>query len=181
MSETNESPKRVLSHLVGSTFDGKFVIQERIARGGMGVVFKGEDRSLGRAVAIKVLLQRFNTDPESVARFQREARSMASLDHPNIVPVYAIGEERGLHYFVMKFLPGVTVADRLKRIRLNLAEPFGIEEARLLLMQVSLGLGYAHTKGLIHRDVKPSNIMISDEDHGTIMDFGIVKATEDEA
>jgi len=180
LSEKSEQPKRALSHLVGATFDGKFHIVERIARGGMGVVFKGEDRSLGREVAIKVLLQRFNTDPESVARFKREARSMASLDHPNIVPVYAIGQERDLHYFVMKFLPGFTVADRLKRIRLNLAEPFGVEETRQLLMQGCKALGHAHKKGLIHRDVKPSNIMISDEGHVTIMDFGIVKATEDE-
>ncbi len=180
MSEKTDQPRRALSHLVGATFDNKFVIVERIARGGMGVVFKGEDRSLGREVAIKVLLERFNTDPESVARFKREARSMASLDHPNIVPVYAIGQERGLHYFVMKFLPGVTVADRLKRIRLNLAESFGIEETRQLMMQACKALGHAHQRGLIHRDVKPSNIMISDEGHVTIMDFGIVKATEDE-
>ena len=112
--------------LVGTSFDGKYEILSEVARGGMGIVYRGVDQSLGRPVAIKVLFKRYNSDAESVERFRREARAMASLDHPNIVPVYAIGNEFGVHYFVMKFLTGWTVSERLKRNRLGLADPFGI-------------------------------------------------------
>ena len=166
--------------LVGTCFDGKYEVLGEVARGGMGIVFRGNDRSLGRSVAIKVLLKRFNTDAESVARFRREARAMASLDHQNIVPVYAIGKEFGLHYFVMKFLTGWTVSERIKRVRLGLAEPFSQEEVRQVLIQVCRGLDHAHLKGLIHRDIKPSNIMVGPDGHVTIMDFGIVKETADD-
>ena len=166
--------------LVGTCFDGKYEVLGEVARGGMGIVFRGNDRSLGRSVAIKVLLKRFNTDAESVARFRREARAMASLDHQNIVPVYAIGKEFGLHYFVMKFLTGWTVSERIKRVRLGLAEPFSPEEVRQALIQVCRGLDHAHLKGLIHRDIKPSNIMVGPDGHVTIMDFGIVKETADD-
>ena len=167
--------------LIGTVFDGKYEVLGEVARGGMGIVFRGVDRSLGRPVAIKVLLKRFNSDAESVARFRREARAMAALDHPNIVPVYAIGNEYELHYFVMKFITGWTVAERLKRVRLGLSDPFSPEEVRLGLIQVCRGLSHAHLKGLIHRDIKPSNIMISASGHVTIMDFGIVKETNDDS
>ena len=100
--------------LVGHLLEGKYEVLGEIARGGMGAVFRGVDQSLGRPVAIKILLQRYNDDAESVERFRREARAMASLDHPNVIPVYAIGEEEGHHYFVMKFLTGWTVSERLK-------------------------------------------------------------------
>ena len=92
--------------LAGTVFDSKYEVLGEIARGGMGIVYRGTDQSLGRSVAIKVLLRQFNSDSESVARFRREARAMAALDHPNVVPVYAIGHELELHYFVMKFLAG---------------------------------------------------------------------------
>ena len=105
---------------------------------------------------------------------------MASLDHPNIVPVYAIGKEFNLHYFVMKFLTGWTLSERLKRVRLGLADPFGVEETRDILVQICEGLEHAHRRGLIHRDIKPSNIMTDPDGHATIMDFGIVKESEDD-
>ena len=132
-------------------------------------------------VAIKVLLSQFNSDAESVARFRREARAMAALDHPNVVPVYAIGHELELHYFVMKFLAGWTVSERLKRVRLGLAEPFTQEECRGCLIQLCRGLEHAHRRSLIHRDIKPSNIMIGPDGHTTIMDFGIVKEAADDS
>jgi len=166
--------------LVGTLFEGKYEVLGEVARGGMGIVYRGIDQSLGRPVAIKVLLQRYNTDPESVERFRREARAMAALDHPNIVPVYAIGVEYELHYFVMKFLTGWTVSERTKRVRLGLADRFGIQETRDILVQLCEGLEHAHRRGLIHRDIKPSNIMIDPDSNATIMDFGIVKETEDD-
>ncbi|MEE2788570.1 MAG: serine/threonine-protein kinase [Myxococcota bacterium] len=166
--------------LIGTVFDDKFEVLGEIARGGMGVVYRGTDKSLGRSVAIKVLQQQFNTDSESVARFRREARAMAALDHPNIVPVFAIGHEFELHYFVMKFLAGWTVSERLKRIRLGLSEPFTPDECRTTLIQLCRGLEHAHRRSLIHRDIKPSNIMIAPDGHVTIMDFGIVKEASDD-
>jgi serine/threonine protein kinase len=166
--------------LVGTVFDGKYSVLGEVARGGMGIVYRGVDQSLNRPVAIKVLFQRYNSDSESVERFRREARAMASLDHPNIVPVYAIGNEFGVHYFVMKFLTGWTVAERMKRNRLGLAEPFGVDEVRNILVQLCDGLEHAHRRGLIHRDIKPSNLMIAPDGHMSIMDLGIVKETEDD-
>lgn len=166
----------------GTIFEGKYQVLEEIGRGGMGVVYRGHDLSLDRLVAIKVLPEQFNTDDEVIARFKREARAMAALDHPNVVPVYAIGQQRMFHYFVMKFLEGSTVAELLERKRKTDDPQFRPERVRRTVMQVCLGLGHAHKRGLIHRDIKPGNIMLSPDGHVTIMDFGIVKeATGGEA
>ncbi len=160
----------------GTIFESKYQVLEEIGRGGMGVVYKGHDLSLNRQVAIKVLPEQFNTDDDVIARFKKEARAMAALDHPNIVPVYAIGQQRNFHYFVMKFLDGGTVAERLEDLRRQ-GLPARVEqrEVREVLAQVCKGLGHAHRRGLIHRDIKPGNIMLSPEGLVTIMDFGIVK------
>lgn len=161
----------------GTIFDGKYQVLQEIGRGGMGVVYRGHDLSLGRLVAIKVLPEQFNTDDEVIARFKKEARAMAALDHPNIVPVYAIGQQRNFHYFVMKFLEGATVAEHLEALRERDPEKGRFEPllVRRVLEQACRGLDHAHKRGLVHRDVKPGNLMISAENHCTIMDFGIVK------
>ncbi len=163
----------------GTIFDGKYQVLQEIGRGGMGVVYRGHDLSLGRMVAIKVLPEQFNTDDEVIGRFKREARAMAALDHPNIVPVYAIGQERSFHYFVMKFLEGATVAELLDQMRR--ADPdvarFDAWTVQQIITQACKGLGHAHRRGLVHRDIKPGNLMVSPENHVTIMDFGIVKET----
>ncbi|MCA9547546.1 MAG: protein kinase, partial [Myxococcales bacterium] len=150
-----------------------------IGRGGMGVVYRGHDLSLGRMVAIKVLPEQFNTDDEVIARFKKEARAMAALDHPNIVPVYAIGQQRNFHYFVMKFLEGATVAELLEEKRRQDPDGrFDPREVQSIIAQACRGLGHAHRRGLVHRDIKPGNLMVSPEHHVTIMDFGIVKETQ---
>ncbi|MCK6573066.1 protein kinase [Myxococcota bacterium] len=159
----------------GTIFEGKYQVLEEIGRGGMGVVYKGQDLSLGRMVAIKVLPEQFNTDDEVIQRFKKEARAMASLDHPNIVPVYAIGQFRNFHYFVMKFLDGRTVADILEHKRRMGQERFEPREVQRTMIEVCRGLGHAHQRGLVHRDIKPGNIMIAPDGTVTIMDFGIVK------
>jgi serine/threonine protein kinase len=159
----------------GTIFEGKYQVLEEIGRGGMGVVYKGQDLSLGRMVAIKVLPEQFNTDDEVIQRFKKEARAMASLDHPNIVPVYAIGQYRNFHYFVMKFLDGRTVADILEHKRRMGQERFEPREVQRTMVEVCRGLGHAHQRGLVHRDIKPGNIMIAPDGTVTIMDFGIVK------
>ena len=159
----------------GTIFEGKYQVLEEIGRGGMGVVYKGQDLSLGRMVAIKVLPEQFNTDDEVIQRFKKEARAMAALDHPNIVPVYSIGQFRNFHYFVMKFLDGRTVADILEHKRTLGQDRFEPREVQRAMTDVCRGLGHAHAKGLVHRDIKPGNIMIAPDGTVTIMDFGIVK------
>ena len=159
----------------GTVFEGKYEVFDLIGRGGMGRVFRGLDQSLGRDVAIKVLRDRYSRDHESITRFRREARAMAALDHRNIVPIYAIGEEHGMHYFVMKHISGYTISRRLRRIGKGMDQPFTESETRFVVTEVCCGLAHAHDRGLIHRDIKPSNIMIGGDHRVWIMDFGIVK------
>ncbi|MCA9525930.1 MAG: protein kinase, partial [Myxococcales bacterium] len=159
----------------GTIIEGKYEILTEIERGGMGVVYRGHDVSLNRKVAIKVLPEHFNANPDVIARFKREARALASLDHPNIVPVYAIGQHERCHYFAMKYLEGRTVAEELKVMR-DRGGPFFDEHAVVhVLSEVARGLSHAHRRGLVHRDIKPSNIMVGPDRHITIMDLGIVK------
>lgn len=159
----------------GAVFEDKYEVISEIGRGGMGVVYVALDRNLKRKVAIKVLPEQFNIRAEVVTRFKREARAMASLDHPNIVPVYAIGRQGKLHYFVMKYLEGSTVRQRLTQ-QSHAGQPgIPLDEALEVLIQTCAALSHAHERGLIHRDVKPGNIMRSPSGQVTIMDFGIVK------
>ncbi len=164
----------------GTVFEGKYEVLELIGRGGMGYVFRGRDQSLGRDVAIKVLRVRYSRDHESITRFRREARAMAALDHRNIIPIYAIGEEHGMHYFVMKYISGYTIARRLKRVRKGMDQPFSEGEVRFIVSEVCSGLGHAHDRALIHRDIKPSNIIIGGDHRVWIMDFGIVKQLDED-
>ena len=161
--------------LPGTFLEGKYQILEEIERGGMGVVYRGHDLTLDRTVAIKALPPHFNVNTDVVQRFKREAQAMASLDHPNVVTVYSIGQQAETHYFAMKFLEGRTVAEEVAAMR-SRGGPF-FEQATVIdvLRQVAQGLAHAHQRGLIHRDIKPSNIMIGPDGHVTIMDFGIVK------
>ncbi len=177
--DTYQKFKRI-DPLVGVSLEGRYTVESAIARGGMGVVYRGFDIELQRPVAIKVLIKNLNKVDDSVVRFLREARAMSGLDHPNIVPVYATGTWRDRHYFVMKLLEGKTLSARLKKVRLRLEDPISEGLARRWLIQLCDGLGYAHGKGLIHRDVKPSNIMTADDGHLTVMDFGIVKENTEE-
>lgn len=158
----------------GCTLDAYQVFEE-IGRGGMGVVYRGHDAELDRAVAIKVLPEALARDADVVDRFRREARAMAALHHPNVVPVYAIGRSGALHYFVMKFLVGRTVADLLDARLGTRGPPIEVDEVVDVLVQTCAGLEHAHGHGLIHRDVKPGNIMVGDDGLVTLMDFGIVK------
>lgn len=159
----------------GALLEGKFKLNKEIGRGGMGHVYAAKDISLGREVAVKVLPPHYNDDESVVARFQREARAMASLDHANIVTVYSIGHDAQLHYFVMKLLAGETLAHKIKRQEIGQISPYTIKEVIELLIQACNGLEHAHRKNLLHRDIKPGNLMINQDHKLTIMDFGIVK------
>ncbi|MCA9543735.1 MAG: protein kinase [Myxococcales bacterium] len=158
----------------GELFDGRYRIFEEIGRGGMGIVYKARDERLGRVVAVKVLPEQFGVVPAVIQRFHREARAMASLDHPNVVPVYDIGHVDKLHYFAMKWLAGKTIAQQLELHQKD-GTRFSAAETKRIIAQICRGLHHAHLRGLIHRDVKPGNVMLGPLGEVTLMDFGIVK------
>ncbi len=161
----------------GHVLEGKYQVFEEIGRGGMGVVYRGHDTALDRAIAVKVLPAHFAGDAAVVERFRREARAMAALHHPNVVPVHTVGRVGALHYFVMKFIVGRSLAAALCDRLADRAPPMSVAEVAEVLIQVCAGLEHAHAHGLIHRDVKPGNIMLGDDGVATLLDFGIVKAS----
>jgi serine/threonine protein kinase len=148
---------------------GPYRIVEKLGRGGMATVFKAYHASLDRYVALKVLHPAFMEDPNFRARFQREARVVAKLEHPNIIPVYDFAEEDGKTYLVMKFVEGETLKARLQK------RPLTPEEGVELIETVGEALAFAHKQGILHRDVKPSNVMIADDGHIYLMDFGLAR------
>ncbi len=159
--------------MVGATLGG-FEILEEIGRGGMGIVYKARQTSLNRAVALKVLPPELAHSPTAAERFSHEAHNMARLSHPNIVKVYEVGEQDGIHYFAMEYVEGKgTLRDVIER-----EGPMSSERAAEIGAQVADGLGYAHSQGVIHRDVKPANIMIDQHGQAVVTDFGIAKVDE---
>jgi len=148
---------------------GHFTLERRLARGGMGDVYLARDENLGRFVALKLLPPSFGGDAEWVARFRQEARAASSITHPNIAHIYEVGEFEGRHYIAMEYIEGATLRDKL---RLGALPP---EQAIEIATQVARGLAAAHAVGVLHRDVKPENIMIRPDDFVKILDFGISK------
>jgi serine/threonine protein kinase len=157
--------------LVREALAAEYEIIEELGRGGMAMVYRARDRELQREVAIKVLPFSLAFDSEFVERFQREARTAAQLEHPNIIPIYRVGRSGRVIYFVMKFLRGGSVATVLAERR-KLAPP----EIRRLLIEAGSALGYAAQRGIVHRDIKPDNIMFDEFGQCVLTDFGIAKA-----
>jgi serine/threonine protein kinase len=155
----------------GSVFAG-YWIDRLLDRGGMGVVYKAMDVDLDRAVALKLIAPEWMDDENATARFRTEARLAASLEHPNIVPVHRGGEEQGVLYLAMRFVPGTNLRRMIDR------SPLPFETTGIILTQIASALDAAHARGLVHRDVKPANILISDETaqtHSYLTDFGLTK------
>lgn len=151
---------------------GRYEIKRELGRGGMATVYLAFDPRFKRDVALKVLPHEFLHDPTFRVRFEREAQTIAALDHPAIVPVFDFGEQDGQPYFVMRYMPGGSLADRLKRGPLSLAETGQI------FTRLAPALDEAHTKGIIHRDLKPGNILFDQREDAYLSDFGIVKLSE---
>jgi len=151
--------------------DGRYRILNRIGSGGMADVYCAEDTHLGRQVALKVLHRRFAQDQEFVERFRREAKSAAGLNHPNVVGVFDRGEHEGTYYIAMEFLEGRT----LKEIVATEA-PLAQERVIDLGLQILQAAGFAHSHGVIHRDFKPHNVIVDDQNHAKVTDFGIARA-----
>ena len=158
----------------GKMLAGKYRVLEEIGRGGMGVVYEAEDMGLSRRVAIKVLPDAFTSDPERLARFEREAKVLASLNHPNIAAIHGLDETPGKRFIVMELVEGETLAERLSRF------PLSLEDSLDVCRQIAEGLEGAHEKGIIHRDLKPANVKITPEGKVKILDFGLAKAFRDE-
>ncbi|MBP7559854.1 MAG: protein kinase [Armatimonadetes bacterium] len=152
---------------------GDFELVEEIGRGGMGVVYRASQQSLGREVAVKVLPEELAREGQVAARFRTEAQRMAPLDHPGIAHVIVVGEESGTQYFAMQYLAGGSLEDRLRQ------GPLPVEEAVEIAAQVGEALDYAHEHGVVHRDIKPANIMFNEQGRPVVTDFGIAKAADD--
>ena len=157
---------------IGKIFAGRYKIIQQIGRGGMADVYLARDLILdGEEVAVKVLRTNYQTDPIAVARFQREAKAMADLDHPNIVRITDIGEEDGQQYLAMEYVAGL---DLKRYIKEN--APLSNEEAVRLMGQILLAMRLAHTQGIIHRDLKPQNVLLTADGNAKVSDFGIAVA-----
>jgi Tol biopolymer transport system component len=150
---------------------GSYLITSAIGAGGMGEVYQAHDTKLGRDVAIKVLPEAFAHDSERLSRFQREAKMLASLNHPNIATIHGLEQSNVTHYLVMELVSGETLAERIKR---EGAVP--IEEALAICKQIAEALESAHEKGIIHRDLKPANVKVTPEGKVKVLDFGLAKA-----
>jgi serine/threonine-protein kinase len=164
--EPNETPR---------IFSERYELNHLIARGGMAEVYRAHDRLLDRPVALKVLFPELSVDRSFVERFRREAQAAANLSHPNIVPVFDWGEDTGTYFIVMEFIDGRPLSAILKT-----AGPLSADRAADIGAHVAAALGYAHKHGVIHRDVKPGNVLITDEGQVKVTDFGIARAINTE-
>src|ERR1700687_4274463 len=149
---------------------GSYKILSLLGAGGMGEVYQAHDTKLARDVAIKVLPAAFVHDAERLSRFQREAKMLASLNHPNIATIHGLEQSDGVHYLVMELVPGQTLAARVS------AGPLGIEESLKVAAQIADALEAAHEKGVIHRDLKPANVKVTPTGRVKVLDFGLAKA-----
>lgn len=157
---------------VGTIVGDRYEILERVGVGGMAEVFKGKDHKLNRFVAIKVLKEEFRENGGFIKKFKEEAQAAAGLAHPNIVNVYDVGDEYGIYYIVMELVEGITLKNYIER-----KGQLTVKEATSIAIQVSAGLEVAHNNQIVHRDIKPQNIIISREGKVKVTDFGIAKAT----
>ena len=156
---------------IGMILGDRYEVLEKIGAGGMSDVYKAKDHKLNRLVAVKVLKQEFSENANFVSRFSTEAQAAACLMHPNIVTVYDVGEENGVYYIVMELIEGITLKKYIeKKARVS------VKEAVSIAIQVAMGIEAAHSKHIIHRDIKPQNIIISKDGKVKVTDFGIAKA-----
>ncbi len=157
--------------MIGRQLGGRYEILERVGGGGMAIVYKGLDILLHRHVAVKVLRQQYVHDEEFIQRFRREAQAAASLSHPNVVSIYDVGQEEDVHYIVMEYIEGTTLNDLIKT-----RAPLQVEEAVHIAGQICDALDHAHHNQIIHRDIKPHNILIGKNGRVKVTDFGIARA-----
>ena len=161
-----------VDHIIGELFDRRYRLERRIGTGGMADVYLAADETLNRQVAIKILAERYTQDAGFVERFRREATAAAGLNHPNIVSIYDRGEADGNYYIAMEYIEGPTLKDEITA-RAPLPEAEAVGYARQALQ----ALEFAHRRGVIHRDIKPHNMMLTPDGLLKVTDFGIARAT----
>lgn len=158
-----------------TVLNDRYRLLERIGVGGMSVVYRAQDLSLGRIVAVKALHENLTDDPGFLRRFQREAHAAANLSHPNIVTIHDIGQDGNTYYMVMEYVDGRTFK-QLVRLQNQQGYPMPVSRALDLVIQVCAGIGYAHRANLVHCDVKSQNILVTRDDRAKVADFGIARA-----
>src|SRR5918911_5280487 len=159
--------------VIGTLLSGRFRLEEQIGSGGMSTVYRAFDPTLERSVAIKLMHRDISTDPDQLERFRREARAVARLNHPHVVTVIDAGEDDGTPYIVLEYVEGETLKERIRRLgRLPVAE------AVAYAIEIGRGLSCAHSERLVHRDVKPQNVLIDPEGRAKVTDFGIARSLE---
>jgi serine/threonine protein kinase len=156
-------------------YSNRYEVTHLIDRGGMALVYRAQDLLLSRAVALKILYPELSADPLFVERFRREAQAAANLSHPNIVPVFDWGEDNGTYFIVMELIDGTSLDHDLRGAR-----TLSPSRSAVIAAQVASALGYAHRSGVVHRDVKPGNILITSDGQVKVTDFGIAQAVSSE-
>src|SRR5205085_102037 len=160
--------------MIGATLDN-YRILEKIGAGGQGDVYKAVDKKLGRSVVVKVLPPDLTVKEANLKRFEREARLASSLDHPNICTIYDLGEQGNVHYIAMQYIEGRNVRQLVN------GRPLELKSALSIAVQVADALATAHSKGIIHRDIKAGNVMVTDAGQAKVLDFGLAKLLDEEA
>ncbi|MBK8137076.1 MAG: serine/threonine protein kinase [Chloroflexi bacterium] len=163
-----------VDNLIGQTL-GNVELKQKLGAGGMGAVYRGYQVSLKREVAVKVLPGTLANQPGYIDRFTQEAQTAAALTHPHIVQIFDFGTQRNISYVVMQFLRGGSLAERIRQRQIEGQPRAGVGEVASLLTQLGSALDYAHTQHVIHRDVKPANVMFDNHGHAYLVDFGIAK------
>src|ERR687886_1883226 len=162
--------------LVGEVIAGRYELEELVGTGGMSSVYRARDRLLERDVALKILHDQYSRDESYVERFRREARAVAQLSHPNIVTVIDRGEEGGRQFIVFEYVDGENLKELVDR-----TGPLPVRRAVELALQIARGLAFAHEHGLVHRDVKPQNVLLNGDGRAKVTDFGIARSLDVES
>ena len=164
--------------LAAGTRVGAYEVVSAIGAGGMGEVYRARDHRLGRDVALKILPQAFAQNPDRLARFEREAKTLAALNHPNIAAIYGIEESAGLRALVMELVPGRTLDDVIRTAFDARRSKFDVNEPMSIARSIAEALEAAHDAGVIHRDLKPANVKVRDDGVVKVLDFGLAKSAD---